>query len=186
MTGGYEGLEGLDLVPIPTYRGQPPAVPGDLVGTDLNGDRLTVPVVGTDRWTILLFLSSHCDGCRVLWDGLASPDVFGPPEHLRVVPVTRGPEVESAAALRLVVPPGVEPVMCEAAWSRYGVTGAPFFALVDGAGSGRVVTEGVAWGVEQTAGHVRRARAGDPEPEVARLSTRHREPVPPDGAGGRG
>ncbi len=177
MRGGLPGPQGLNLVPVPTYRDAPAATAADVVGRELTGQPLRVPVVGVDRWTLLLFLSSHCDGCRVLWEGLASPGSFGPP-HLQVVAVTRDADQEDLTALREVVLARVRPVMSTAAWRSYGVTGPPFFALIDGAAR-TVVTEGVAWGVGQTAGHVRRALGSPAPPEGHRVAPPGAA-VPPD------
>ena len=87
--------------------------------------------------------------------------------------MTRGPAAEDGAALRAVVPPAVRPVRSDQAWRDYGVSGAPFFSLVAG---DRVLTEGVAWGVEQTAAHVGAALRGQASPEVARLRPSVRAP----------
>ncbi len=152
------------LVPIPTYRDRPATPASDVTGVDLTGRAIDVRVLGTGRWTLLVFLSSHCDGCRPLWDALADPTASGLAGDERVVAVTHGPDHEDIAALRALAPAGstgaeVSPavVMATAAWSAYRVQGPPFFVLVDGAAD-RVVTEGVAWGVSQIAGHVRMAR----------------------------
>ncbi len=152
------------LVPIPTYRDRPATPASDLAGVDLDGRAVDVRVLGTGRWTLLVFLSSHCDGCRPLWDALADPTGSGLATDERVVAITHGPDGEDVAALRALAParttggeasPAV--VMATAAWSAYRVQGPPFFVLVDG-GGGRVVTEGVAWGVSQIAEHVCLAR----------------------------
>jgi hypothetical protein len=152
------------LVPIPTYRDRPATPVSDVVGVDLDRRAVDVRVLGTGRWTLLVFLSSHCDGCRPLWDALAGPTVSGLATDERVVAVTHGPDVEDVAALRTLAPAGgadaeASPVVVMAtdAWSAYRVQGPPFFVLVDGVAD-RVVTEGVAWGVTQIAGHVRMAR----------------------------
>ena len=152
------------LVPIPTYRDQPATPASDVTGVDLTGRAIDVRVLGTGRWTLLVFLSSHCDGCRPLWDALADPTASGLAGDERVVAVTHGPDHEDIAALCTLAPTGATGaeaspvvVMATAAWSAYRVQGPPFFVLVDGAAD-RVVTEGVAWGVSQIAGHVRMAR----------------------------
>jgi hypothetical protein len=165
------------LVPIPTYRDRPATPASDLSGVDLSGQPLDVRVLGTGMWTLLVFLSSGCDGCRDLWDALGDPAGSGLVTDEQVVAVTRGPDHEDVAALRRLAPPagapgtdpsgttGADPiqgpppvVMSSPAWSAYRVQGPPFFVLVDGTGD-RVVTEGVAWGVPQIAEHVRAARA---------------------------
>jgi hypothetical protein len=54
--------------------------------------------------------------------------------------VTHGVERERPARLRELAPPGLPVVMSSQAWRDYGVPGAPYFVLVDGAIRG----EGVA------------------------------------------
>ena len=172
MTSGA-GPPPLDhLVGIPVRRTvRPPAA--DVVGTTVAGVHTSVPVVGVRGWTLLVFLSSTCDGCEPLWNAWAHPQLFedhGMPPVERVVAVTRDavherPDVLAtwcadapasrwgAAIDRLV--------LSSAAWASYAVWGPPLFALVDGP-PGVVATEGVAWAVEQVANHVRRAMIGDP------------------------
>jgi hypothetical protein len=157
------------LVPIPTYRGTPATVPADLTGVDLDGHDVTVAVTGVGHWTLLLFLSMRCDGCGELWDVLAGSGPEWPHlDDVRTVVVVRPPDAADGDELRRRVGPRVRPVVSEAAYRRYRVHGPPFFVVVAGASS-RVVTEGVAWGAAQVVDHVRRARAGDAEPEVQRL-----------------
>ena len=95
--------------------------------------------------------------------------------RVRVVVVTRGPEHEDAAMVArlaavwsgLASPsdPGghgaAEVVMSSQAYLDYGVGGPPFYALTLGR---EVRTEGVAWGVSETAASVLRALAGPDTP----------------------
>ncbi|MHB1583965.1 MAG: hypothetical protein ACYCU7_00315 [Acidimicrobiales bacterium] len=148
------------LVAVPTYRDRPSTEAADLSGTDLSGRPVSVEVTAAGRLTLLLFLSSTCDGCRPLWEAAAEPARWGLPAGGAVVAVTR--EAEDVAALRRLAPPGTVLVASEGAWGAYGAQGAPFFALVDG-GRHRVVTEGVAWAVAQVASDVRRALGGPPD-----------------------
>jgi hypothetical protein len=144
------------LVPIPTYRDAPSTPASDLAGTEPSGAAVGVAVLGVGHCTLLLFLSMSCDGCRELWAALGEGAVWAPEGGtVDVVPVvvTRGPGDEDPEALRRVAPPGVAVVQSSDAWRAYRVQGPPFFVLVDGP-SGRVVTEGVAWGVSQVAAHV--------------------------------
>jgi hypothetical protein len=163
------------LKPIPTYRGVPPTQPHDVVGFDESGRPRRIDVVGTRRWTMLLFLSSHCDGCRPFW---SAPRAFWDAAvggDVEVSIVTKGPEHEDRGTL----PAGAADiglVMSTPAWTDYRVSGPPFFVLVDGANE-RVATEGVAWGLEATADFARRARRGDTgEPDMITLTP------PSDGA----
>ena len=148
------------LVPVPTYRDRPATPSSDIAGVDLAGDPRTVPVVATGRWSLLLFLSSGCDGCVGLWDALGDPVASGLVSTETAVAVTRDPDEEDVASLSALAPPSACVVLSTAAWAAYRVQGAPFFALVDGRapGSSTVATEGVAWGVSQIAADVRRAR----------------------------
>jgi hypothetical protein len=86
------------------------------------------------------------------------------------VGVVRGPERQDPDALRTLVPPGATVIASSAAWDDYAVFGPPFFVLVDGR-TNSVVTEGVAFGVEQVVDHVVKARRGETGPEVPRLSS---------------
>jgi len=163
-------------VSVPTYRDQPAVIAADLRGVGLDGSPLSHEVLGTGRWTLLFFLSSGCQGCLEIWDALHRRNAGGMATDEDVVAVTRGMNTENVDELGLLAPEGVPVLMSDEAWSSYRVEGPPFFVLVDGS-SDRVVTEGVAWGVSQVAGHVRRAREGTGGPEVPRLvpPSEHRE-----------
>jgi hypothetical protein len=155
--------------PIPTYRDHPATVGHDLVGVDPGGAPSSVGIEAGAEAVCVLFLSSSCRGCRDLWEGMgALGRVLGP--GVRVVVVTRGPEAEDAAAVgRLAASGGgvsgaggvTEVVMSSQAYLDYGVGGPPFFALTVGT---EVRTEGVPWGVAETAEAVRVALAGPDAP----------------------
>jgi hypothetical protein len=174
------------LRPIPTYRDHPATTGCDIDGVDPAGARRSIGIVDSGEPVFLLFLSSSCQGCRDLWEGLDElRHALGP--RVRVVVVTRGPEQEDAAtvarlassAARVASPvaspsdPGAhgsghgsghgaaEVVMSSQAYLDYGVGGPPFYALTLGR---EVRTEGVAWGVSETAGSVLRALAGPDTP----------------------
>ena len=152
------------LVPVPDGRGAGALPASDLVGVDHEGRVLTVSLAGPSR-TLLFFLSAECDGCLPLWERAGTPGAWGMTEQDRVVIVTRDPgrsgptagdyraKVEDPARVAALSPPGSTVVYTSAAWRDFRVTGPPFFVLVDGA-SGRVLTEGVAWGPEQIKGHL--------------------------------
>ena len=156
------------LVPVPTYRDRPATPASDVSGTDLAGSPVEVGVLGTGRWTVLVFLSSSCDGCADFWEAAADPRAAGLTTDEALVVVTHGPDYEDVAAVVRLAPQDPPPasplggaalvVMSESAWSTYRVQGPPFFVLVDGC-SDRVVTEGVAWGVRQVGEHLRSARS---------------------------
>ena len=169
MTGPAPDLSGLDLVPVPTYRDVPATAVSDLAGADLSGRALTVAVGGVDRWTLLLFLSSGCDGCGELWRALSDSQGAWPAiDGVVPVVVTRGPDTEDPAELDRLATGAVPLVVSDAAYRAYRVHGAPFFVLVDGP-RWRVATEGVAWGPPQVAEDVRRALSGQGGPAVPRL-----------------
>lgn len=154
-------LEG--LVPVPTYRGHPSPSAADLEGVDLHGSPTRIRVVGTGRWTLLLFLSGSCRGCREIWRALGDLRHAGLSTDELVVAVTRDLDDEDPEELLGLSTPSVPTLASSAAWRAYGVQGPPFFSLVDGT-SNVVVTEGVAWGVGQVGDHVQRARRGSGGP----------------------
>lgn len=151
-------LEG--LVTVPTYRDHAATVGSDLSGVDLGGRPVEIAVAGNGRWTLLVFLSAGCDGCRPIWQALADPVGSGLVTDELVVAVTRDPAVDDPGALRALAPRAARVVMSSAAWASYRVQGPPFFVLVDGRGGPGtpVATEGVAWGIAQIAADVGRAR----------------------------
>jgi hypothetical protein len=111
------------------------------------GDVVTVDITGSMVPTLLLFLSATCLGCRDLWDGTVElhRDL---PEGVRIVIVTKGPGQADPGAIADLAPADTQVVMSSAAFSHYRVGGPPFLVLVAG---GEVRTEGVAWGVGETA-----------------------------------
>ena len=173
MTDARPDLTG--VVPIPTFRGSPSTVASDLVGVDPWDRRSTIVVIGVRHWTLLLFLSAHCDGCMDIWGALSGPpDDWPAVEGVRPVVVARDLGAGTQEDLRRLSTPGVPLLISDSAFGDYRVHGAPFFALVDGPG-GRVATEGVAWGAQSVAESVARARAGKGGPDVPRLVPRERE-----------
>jgi hypothetical protein len=114
----------------------------DLVGTTVEGGSMSLAVRGTERLTLLAFLSSTCLTCRSFWDAFAAPDLEVP-GGARLVAVAKGPEAESPSALRDLAPPNVTTILSSEAWEAYGVPVAPYFVLIDGS-TGDVVGEGAA------------------------------------------
>lgn len=127
-----------------------------VAGVTPSGDALAVGVAGVDQYTLLAFLSSGCSTCQGFWAAFRSPESLGLPGRVRLVVVTKGPELEIAAEVAAKAPPRLPVVMSTAAWGDYEVPGAPFFVLVDGR-AGRRVGEGVANQFHQVADLVRRA-----------------------------
>lgn len=151
------------LVAIPTFRDQPATVASDVAGVSLAGDPMSVEVRASKGWTLLLFLSSDCHGCRPMWEALTDPASLGLSTDEVVVAVTREPPSEDVVALKALVPEGATCIMSTSAWDAYRVHGPPFFVLVAGCGTAdpataRVATEGVAWAIEQIGAEVSRAR----------------------------
>jgi hypothetical protein len=159
------------LRPIPTYRDHPSTSGHDIEGVDPSGAPCAVAIVGSAEPVLLLFLSSSCLGCRDLWEGAADlRRALG--REVRLVVVTRGPEQEDVAAIAgLASGSGAQGgagadeatgvVMSSQSYLDYGVGGPPFYALTVGP---EVRTEGVAWGVTETAEAVQRALAGPGSP----------------------
>ena len=137
----------------------------DLSGVTPDGDAVAVSVTAGTGATLLAFLSSGCSTCGEIWRSLSTATALGLPEDVRVVVVTKGPELEIPAEVRAKAPGDVPVVMSTAAWSDYEVPGSPFFVLVD-ATQGRRVGEGIANHMAQVADLVRRARADEQGPPV--------------------
>ena len=116
---------------------------------------MALALVEPERPTLLLFLSTTCLGCQDLWEGTDQIRA-GLPDDVDLVLVTRGPEVEDAAAVAGLAPVGVTTVMSSKAYADYRVGGPPFLVVVAGT---KVVTEGVAWGIEETVRATRAALA---------------------------
>jgi hypothetical protein len=149
----------------------------DVAGVTPDGDALSVSATAGPGSALLVFLSSGCTTCSGIWRSLV-PDA-GPtlPAGLRVVVVTKGPELESPGEVRRLAPPGATVVMSSEAWSDYEVPGSPFFVLLDTA-SGRRMGEGVANHLSQVVQLVERARAdgaGAGERDRTRLDGPERE-----------
>jgi hypothetical protein len=144
------------LRPIPTYRDHPATSPVDVEGRDPAGAAVLVSILASSDPVLLLFLSADCLGCRDLWEHTAALRLAIPAD-VRIVIVTKGPETEDAAALALLAPPDVPTVMSTQAFVDYRVAGAPFLVLATAA---EVLTEGVAWGIEETARATRHAFEG--------------------------
>ena len=138
------------LRPIPTTVGPPTTTPRDVVGVAPDGRAVRIDVVEATAPVLLLFLSADCIGCRDLWAGLSDLQT-GLGRDARLAVVTKAPPAEDPAAIvalgaddkgRLRAPI----VMSDTAFSDYRAA-APFLAL---ATSVAVLTEGVAWGVDET------------------------------------
>jgi hypothetical protein len=174
-----------NLVAVPTYRNHPATRAHDIEGTAVDGEPVRHALLGTGRFSLLLFLSSSCHGCVPMWEASATPRRFGLTDDEVLIVVTRGPTSEPADAIRSLSPPNALTVMSDSAYRDYRVHGAPFFVLVDGTADW-VPTEGVAWGTEHVAEHVIRARRGEGRPDVPRLGLDAEETQAPEGELRRG
>jgi hypothetical protein len=127
---------------VPAPEAAPVRVPGApaaaLTGPTPSGDAISLDfAAGGGAPTLLAFLSSGCGTCAGFWEALGARPL---PSAVRTVVVTHGSERERPARLRELAPAGMPVVMSSQAWTDYGVPGAPYFVLVDGAIRG----EGVA------------------------------------------
>lgn len=165
-TGAGAGLHGTGsaAVPVPLRLGPP--LPGErdsvstppVTGVTPRGDALTLAVGTTGHLTLLAFLSSGCAACAEFWAAARDPAGYGLPADVRLVAVTKGPELEVPGEVRSRAGETVLTVMSTAAWEDYEVPGSPFFVLVDGRQSRRI-GEGVAQGFTQVVELVRRAQS---------------------------
>ena len=119
----------------------------DIVGLDPFGGAASAAVAGTQRLTLVAFLSSSCLTCRTFWDAFADPrlDI---PGGARLLIVPKGPEAESESMLRRLAPKDVTTILSSDAWLDYEIPVAPYFVLVDGA-SDSIVGEGAATSWDQ-------------------------------------
>lgn len=149
--------------PVPFTMGPP--LPGErsstsaptIAGVTPTGDALAIAVSGNDQLTLIAFLSSGCATCAGFWEAFQTPEQLGLPEEIRLVVVTKGPEMEIAGEVAAKAHSQLQVVMSTDAWGDYEVPGSPFFVLVDGA-AGRRIGEGVANHFSQVAELVRRAQ----------------------------
>jgi hypothetical protein len=138
------------LRPIPTSAGPPATRPRDVSGVGPDGGPCHVDVVEAGAPVVLLFLSADCLGCRDLWSGLAELQA-GLGAVARLAVVTKSAPEDDPAAIRELAGGvqsrlGIPVVMSTPAFGHYRAA-APFVVVV---APGRVVAEGVAWGVDET------------------------------------
>jgi hypothetical protein len=149
--------------PVPFTMGPP--LPGErnstsaptIAGVTPSGDALAIGVSGNDQLTLVAFLSSGCATCAGFWEAFQAPGQLGLPDEIRLVVVTKGPEMEIAGEVQAKAHSRLQVVMSTDAWGDYEVPGSPFFVLVDGS-AGRRIGEGVANHFSQVVELVRRAQ----------------------------
>jgi hypothetical protein len=166
-TSGREHHHGGDAAqsPIPVPFTMGPPLPAErnaswaptLAGVTPEGDARAIAVSGNDTLTLIAFLSTGCSTCAGFWDALRQPDALGLPDGIRLVVVTKGPEMEIPREVHAKAAVGLRVIMSTEAWGDYEVPGSPFFVLVDGR-TGRRIGEGIAQQFSQVADLVRRAQ----------------------------
>ncbi len=120
---------------------------GAPVGVDLDGRR---------RLVVLVFLSTHCEGCELFWRGVRDT----PPAEVDLVVVTKGPATVAAGDVGALAEGMEAPVvLSDAAWTDYRVTGYPFLVLVDPT-SRTILGESVGFGWSDIASLIERAGSG--------------------------
>jgi hypothetical protein len=120
----------------------------DVSGETPTGEIVTARVVDVDHDTLLLFLSSGCETCRVFWQELTGPVPL--PGGTRMLVVTQSADTESPAELARLAAPGVDVVLSSDAWRDYEVPGSPHAVFVEGR-TGRVRGEGTGQSLQQVA-----------------------------------
>lgn len=132
-----------DLVEVPRYLGAGQRSFHPLSGVRPTGAPVTVGL--ETGWTLLLFLSSSCDGCHALWE-LARRGVL---EDVAIRPAVIAIAKQASESFPRVAELGGDgALLSDQAWDDYQVHSGPFFVVVDGAAA-RIATEGVAWSVAQ-------------------------------------
>jgi hypothetical protein len=123
----------------------------DLMGVTPAGDAAAISVRGTGTMTLLAFLTSGCASCLDFWEAFTDPRnrrIAG--EDANLVVITKGPEAESPGAIAELAHPDLNVLLSTEAYDDYSVPVAPYFVLVDGAGS-RIIGEGAAASFDQLA-----------------------------------
>ena len=115
----------------------------DVAGPRLSGGAVSLSVVGAPHSTLLVFLSSGCASCQVIWKELADPELRIPGRETRLIALTKDPEDESESRLKMLAPDDVVVVQSTQIWEQYQVPVTPYFVLIDGP-SGTVQGEGTA------------------------------------------
>lgn len=142
LSSSSAGFQTRPGVPMPRDGG---SVASDIAGVDLRGDGLAVGVIDQEHRTLVAFLSSGCLTCRSFWTAFTQPDTLKLRADVRLVVVTKDPEMESVSDLRRLAPGGVPVLMSTQAWDDYDVPMAPYFVLVDGP-TNRIIGEGASAG----------------------------------------
>jgi hypothetical protein len=151
------GMRG-DAVPVDMgrpARHEGSAAAPDIAGLTPSGDARAVAITNSDRRTLLAFLSSGCATCAGFWRDIQAPGRLELGE-VRIVIVTKSPDMEISAEVRSLSTGRVPVVMSTEAWTDYQVPASPFFVLVDGT-TGQRIGHGVAANAAQLTDLVKRA-----------------------------
>jgi hypothetical protein len=100
----------------------------DILGTTLASATGSVPVARGR--TLLSFLTSGCSVCETFWAQFRTGRTDVPGDG-RLAVVAKGPEEESASALRALAGDDLVVVQSSAAWTDYGIPGSPYFVYVE-------------------------------------------------------
>lgn len=157
--------EGDGAGPVPVPLSTNPSLPNErsstsappVAGVTPGGDALAISFTTGTELTLLAFLSTGCATCAEFWTSFEAPDQLDLPDGVRLVVVTKGPEMEVPAEVMARAHAGLDVIMSTEAWVDFEVPGSPFFVLVDGR-RGRRIGEGVAHRFHQVVDLVRRAQ----------------------------
>ena len=165
--GGREGHQGAvdhsaRAVAVPFSWGRAPGRTGrvsapTISGVTPDGDALAMTLTGHDTLTLVAFLSSGCATCAGFWEALQSPHELGLPEDIRLLVVTKGPELRDRGRSQGEGARTTGGHHVHRGLGGLRSTRIPFFVLVDGA-SARRIGEGVANHFSQVTELVRRAQ----------------------------
>lgn len=145
----------------------------DLVGLAPDGGAVSIAVAGTDRFSLLAFLTGTCSSCHAFWAAFADDRPLSIPGEARLVIVTKDAGAESLSAVRRLAPSRIPVLMSSSAWDGYDVPVAPFFVLVDGRSSS-VVGEGAANTWDQVSSMVAQALADEAAADRGSAATSRR------------
>ena len=76
----------------------------DLVGVAPDGSAVSIAVEGTDRFSLLAFLTGTCSSCFAFWEAFGDDREVAIPGDAWLVIVTKDASVESLSAVRRLAP----------------------------------------------------------------------------------
>jgi hypothetical protein len=143
VTSGPQRPNLKDLVEVPRFLGGSKRTVHPLSGVGPTGASVALGL--ETGWTVLLFLSSSCDGCHELWELARTGVLQGVATRPAVIAVAKE---TSESPRRVAELGGSGALLSDQGWRDYQIHSGPFFVVVDGP-AGRIATEGVAWSVAQ-------------------------------------